>query len=50
MASNSLKNLFGGPGPIAQLVGASSCNQSVAGSIPSQGSYGKQPFDVSFSH
>ena len=39
-----------GPGWVAQLAGASSRNEKVAGSIPSRGVYRRQLIDVSVSH
>ena len=43
------KNRKGGPGQVAQLVGASSAHQKVVGSIPGRGAYGRQLVNVSLS-
>ena len=43
--NSRLKKYGTGPGQVAQLVGASSQYAEVAGSIPSQGIYRKQPMN-----
>ena len=43
------RRVCSGPGRVAQLAGALSVHQKVVGSFPSEGAYGRQPFNVSLS-